>query len=419
MPLLYLRLLMPVATSDVLRHNPALDGVRGLAVLLVLANHFLTRGDPDRGLLALPFKVAQAGWTGVDLFFVLSGFLITSILWKTKDNEHYFRAFYSRRALRIFPLYYAVLAVTLLLLPALSFSRTAIASILENQAYLWTYTSNFCPARLSHGWLNLGHLWSLAIEEQFYLLWPLLIWRLDRKVCIRVALGAICVSLFARTSLQLLAMKAPEFAPTAARGTFAWTFCRFDSLAMGALIALASTAAASRRRLERIVYPAGAFAAAITGWWVWRGSINRLLSADTSAGTSLMKITGYLCLALTFGAVVVMATSERTSAVQQSLSIRPLRVLGKYSYGLYVFQGLLAPAFDRWWPITLFEPIAGRQGGAFLFFSCSATASLLAAVASWHLFEAPILRFKSRLAVARYVDARPRPEERGEPDSVS
>jgi peptidoglycan/LPS O-acetylase OafA/YrhL len=238
------------ATPGVLRYNPALDGVRGIAVLLVLANHFLARGDPNRGLVAIPFKLAQAGRTGVDLFFVLSGFLITSILWETRGNSRYFTAFYARRTLRIFPLYYGCLIVVLVVLPLFGVFRTPeIQPILDNQSYLWFYASNFCPVRLSMGWLHLGHFWSLAIEEQFYLFWPLILSRLSRQGCIRVAIAAILVSLLSRGALQALAAVDKDLAPMAARATFAWTFCRFDGLATGALIALWSTAPDWRRKL--------------------------------------------------------------------------------------------------------------------------------------------------------------------------
>src|SRR4051812_39004746 len=104
---------------------PALDGLRGIAILLVLFHHF-TIYRPDRGLDKWLANIPAAGWIGVDVFFVLSGFLITGILLDARDRRHYFRNFYARRALRIFPLYYLVVFVGLILLPKLPDMHTAL-----------------------------------------------------------------------------------------------------------------------------------------------------------------------------------------------------------------------------------------------------------------------------------------------------
>jgi peptidoglycan/LPS O-acetylase OafA/YrhL len=157
-------------------HTPALDGIRGIAILLVLVHHF-TLFDPITSVGAWLGFVALLGWSGVDLFFVLSGFLITGILIDARTSDRYFISFYARRTLRIFPLYYLVVFLCFVVLPY--FPRWH--ELLVGHANLpewpyWTYLVNFSIAErdaFQHGVLDVA--WSLAIEEQFYLLWAVLV----------------------------------------------------------------------------------------------------------------------------------------------------------------------------------------------------------------------------------------------------
>ena len=143
------------------------------------------------------------GWIGVDLFFVLSGFLITGILYDAKGGPHYFRNFYMRRSLRIFPLYYAFLILIFAVMPLL---RASGADHVGKQVWMWTYLSNVLFARV--GWEGMPahttHLWSLAIEEQFYLLWPLLVWLASRRRLIQLCVGSIAVAFATRLVLHFV-----------------------------------------------------------------------------------------------------------------------------------------------------------------------------------------------------------------------
>ena len=164
---------------------PALDGLRGIAVLLVLIHHF--SGIPAAGL-GVPtgfyrewLRFATIGWAGVDLFFVLSGFLITSILYDAKGPAlAFFKNFYARRALRIFPVYYVLVVFMLFLLPwIIPGEEAASAKLRDNQLWLWFYLRNIqsladFQSLIGTGHL-VGHLWSLAVEEQFYLVWPMVV----------------------------------------------------------------------------------------------------------------------------------------------------------------------------------------------------------------------------------------------------
>ncbi len=175
----------------VLKRVPALDGLRGLAILAVVEFHFaegLTNASRPESAI---YNVFRTGWLGVDLFFVLSGFLITGILSNSKGTPGYFRNFYWRRALRIFPPYYAFLFVFGVLYPL------ARHRPLDAPWWHWTYLTNVAiAAGLPVN--SCSHFWSLAIEEQFYLLWPLLIYMLSRKAAMNACIACVGIAAAAR-----------------------------------------------------------------------------------------------------------------------------------------------------------------------------------------------------------------------------
>src|SRR5215472_4905523 len=151
-------------------HVPALDGVRGLAILLVMGSHFFA-GTPHNRPERLLRMMQGFGGTGVDLFFVLSGFLITGILYDSLHDSRFFRKFYARRALRILPLYYGVLATFAII--GLCERRSSSGELLSLALYLQNTSLIAQPIVVYAAplFLPLGHFWSLAIEEQFYLVW--------------------------------------------------------------------------------------------------------------------------------------------------------------------------------------------------------------------------------------------------------
>ena len=180
-------------------HIGVLDGVRGLAILLVLVYHFTLSMAGQTLPGRLFFRSTAAGWCGVDLFFVLSGFLITGILYDAKDLPHRFRNFYARRALRIFPLYYTILAITFALLPRAVRLVGRLDDLEDARFWLWTYGTNVYVA-FRGDWFPLSHFWSLAVEEHFYLFWPAIIIGCDRKTALRVC-GAMIVMARGRAGL--------------------------------------------------------------------------------------------------------------------------------------------------------------------------------------------------------------------------
>jgi peptidoglycan/LPS O-acetylase OafA/YrhL len=183
--------------------EPRLDGLRGLAVALVMLAHVTLFGAPRTRLDALLSAPFALGWCGVDLFFVLSGFLITRILLATRDSSSYYRSFWARRALRIVPLYWLLLAFFLLIVPRVSalapLGRLWLSGTQPAGLWYWLFLSNWKIAISGWDAQALSIVWSLAIEEQFYLFWPFVVRRLDEQrllvVCLVIAAGAMALRL--------------------------------------------------------------------------------------------------------------------------------------------------------------------------------------------------------------------------------
>jgi peptidoglycan/LPS O-acetylase OafA/YrhL len=358
--------------------------MRGVAVLMVLAFHFLhvdgEGGAAERALLS----ASRSGWAGVDLFFVLSGFLITGILLDARGGPGYFRAFYARRVLRIFPLYYAYLAVLFLAVPLLLPSLDVKP---ETQGWLWTYLGNVLFAREGgfHASPYTGHFWSLAVEEQFYLAWPLLVWVLPRR---RLAL--VCLGLVAGAFALRLGIHRTTFNATAA---YVLTPARMDALALGALVAVAAREPAWWPRVRRgAPWLLAASSAAVAAVWVRQGGL--------FGGDPVVQVWAFGPLAAGFAALLVLALDgEGTSRLSRALRNRTLRGAGKYSYGLYVlhypiFLALEAAGFTS---LALADATGSRILGVLAFAGVAGAATLAAALLSWNLLEKPFLRWKDRV----------------------
>jgi len=369
-------------------HWPTLDGLRGVAVLLVLAFHF-AHLDGDAGVAGrLLLGATGFGWSGVDLFFVLSGFLITGVLLDAKGSQGYFRTFYARRAVRIFPLYYAYLAAVFLVAPRLAPSAIDVKP--ASQGWLWSYLGNFLFAR-ERGFEAspyAGHFWSLAVEEQFYLLWPFAVWLLSPRRLWAATLALIGIAFAARFAIHRTTWNA-----TAA---YVLTPCRADGLAVGALVAQAWRGGGRERFARLAPWALAAAAAAVLATWVVRGAF--------FGGDPVVQVWAFTPLAVGYGAVLVLSLSSGTgSALGRALSARWLRGAGRYSYGLYVlhypiFRGLEGAGLG---PTTFATALGSGLAGILAFSAVAGAASFAAALASWHLLEKRFLKFRDLLPYGR------------------
>jgi peptidoglycan/LPS O-acetylase OafA/YrhL len=369
----------------------ALDGVRGLAILLVLVFHsmrFMHESPADDVL----FTLRSICWSGVDLFFVLSGFLITGILLHTRDKPHYFRNFYMRRTLRIFPLYYGYLFAVFAVLPLVAWLAgwelpRAYHTAQERQLWLWTYMQNYLQAlggQERHTLPGFGPFWSLAIEEQFYLVWPLVV-ALTKPRALLPLTVALCVAVPVLRGVLWAA-------GVDARALYHLTPTRIDSLLLGALAVqiLRTNVAVPAAALRGI---AGACAVAIAAPMVVWG--------DFSTHRAYVTIAGYSLVAVLFacGLLLVVQGHARPTTVRV-LESRLLTTCGKYSYAMYVFHWPIAfyvrlelpnTEFGKW----IHASVVGRP---LVQFAITFTSVLLLAMLSWRLWESHWLKLKDRFA---------------------
>ena len=365
------------------RHIPALDGIRGIAIFGTLGIHIayldaMPKAPP--AYLHL-FHVIQLGWMGVDLFLVLSGFLITGILLDSKTASNFFRAFYARRTLRIFPIYYGVLLGLLAVSPWLR--HTSFSDLLpDHSAWLphFLYLQNWFAPRHPAVWLGvLGPLWTLAIEEQFYLVWPLLVYLLPRRAFI-VMCAMICALVPVWRAWVLVHHPEQTF-------LLENTFARFDTLTWGAVAALIVRTPELLQRLRRTL--PWCFVVCAAAMLVIDYPLHELYSRSRytqSIGFTLIAVGSAALLLLAY-----ISDSER-GRLAHVLSWGWLRSLGRYSYGMYVLQGFILLPASHYLPhfawfgksITIAFPVENA-----ILLACWALAWC-----SFHLYERRFLHFK-------------------------
>lgn len=360
------------------RHLPELDGLRAVAVLLVLWAHFpYVTSSPASFAFWKVSQVLRTGYIGVDLFFVLSGFLITRILLAERDatGSISFARFYLKRALRIFPIYYLCVAIY-----AVTFAH-GDGDVLGLATYTFNYYKPFHPAPSA-----LEHTWSLSVEEQFYLLWPLIVSATPRSwgrtltgavvplVGFAVALG-VASSLDSEVAATVIYMSGPT---------------RMVSLSLGAYLAYREVA------MDRLAVPRAAGLVALGA---------ALLAAD-NAGRALHVIPAggyYWCLALagyaafSTGAVALLigGDTEVLGPLKAMLRLPPLRYIGRISYGLYLYHYLILFLFG----LAPYE--TEGIGAGFVRTALALVATFAVAGLSYELLELPLLRIKDRLSTER------------------
>jgi len=362
-------------------HIPALDGIRALAILLVVPHNVDMANAPYPAYLYPIATVLHAGWIGVQLFFVLSGFLITGKLLDSRGADNYFRGFFGKRVLRIFPLYYAVLCIAFVIAPRFLTMPEQLHASESHEIWLWLFVANWTEpfTGVVYGF---AHFWSLCVEEQFYLLWPLVVLLCGPRTLVKVCVATAVVALVVRCAL--VAAHFPHEA------LYLFTVCRMDALTLGAaaaaLIRIPEAAAALRRLAPRLTW------------------VTVALLVATAAGTRAFAMydvstqtIGYTLLSLTFMLVMlltVVPTTGATGWTMRVLSTTPLRLIGRYSYGMYVLH----------YPIHMFlgVPLLGRLAPqptpweSLAYAAVITLVSFLLAALSYEFFERHMLKLKTR-----------------------
>jgi peptidoglycan/LPS O-acetylase OafA/YrhL len=368
-------------------HYAAFNGIRGLAVLMVFYTHY-------GGLFGYPGLLANLTWTGVDLFFVLSGFLITGILYDSLDDPHFFRNFYIRRSLRVFPLFYGFFLLLFILTPILHLGYGR--DILQWMFYVGNLTLPFANTSvhnptvitmMHHGWahevINVGPLWSLCVEEQFYLIWPAVVWFLrDRKKLMRVCVAVAVFVLIGRLCIEAYVPRS-----RAVGVLYYSTYTRCDTLLVGSWLALflrGRQLTIKQVRVASIWLISGSVALLTFGFRNWTTYVF-IFSPYTQT-------VGYSLVALAAAGLLLLCLDE-SSLVSRFFTLWPFASLGAISYGFYFFHRM---PYGIWARISDVHP---QFNVAIPFMAFGVT--LVIAKVSFHYFESPFLRLKKVLAPQR------------------
>lgn len=375
--------------SENRQYYPALNGLRALALVMVFGGHYLH----------LPWA-----FTGVDLFFVLSGFLITGILYDTRDAEHRVRIFYTRRTLRIFPLYYGVFLSLLALTPIYHWQWNwywmAWPLYLGNfLRFLFPYSqaAQLAGAAQLHGGaghntiMYLGHLWSLCVEEQFYLAWPWVVFGVkDRRRLIWICVAFVIACPFARWGAIV---SLPSIYGELEIG-YSFTLLRVDALLLGGLVALLWRGPERERLLTCSRWIAS------VGLPLFLLYVLMTTHLHGDPNYPAWRLTWGLSLVDILTAALIVAALRETTWAFKAFNLRPLRWFGTITYGAYVFHDIPQVFYNRMGTLLsryspfLAEHLRWTVAGVALV-GTTALASL-----SFRFFETPFLNLKSRLAPA-------------------
>jgi peptidoglycan/LPS O-acetylase OafA/YrhL len=331
---------------------PQLDGLRAIAIILVFIQH---------GTDQLPI-----GWIGVHLFFVLSGFLITRILWSARKDEFYWSPFYIKRATRILPPLIPFFIVCAFVVK-IKWKTVGLAYIF--------FGANIVPSVTNVPLTELAVLWSLAVEEHFYLVWPFATRYLRRKSLI-VLLVVIMI-------VEPVARGLATHHVTGWLSIYQLTFFQLDGLGAGALLALLVQNPALLKWLGRY---AGA-GAVLSGVIFAVCSRNPMFSREQNSVT--FNLFGYTLLVLVFAFALAYLFANGQSWIGRALSVRPMVVLGAVSYGVYLYSGLIGDVVRWAIPITLHH----RGAMGYLRLVIEFMLSVLVSWVSFRFYESPIIRW--------------------------
>jgi peptidoglycan/LPS O-acetylase OafA/YrhL len=359
------------------KHVPALDGIRGFAAFSIFIAHYAGGTHAFMGQLRYLAEPINFGWAAVSLFFVLSGYLISGILWDSIGTPNWWRRFYWRRFLRIFPLYYLAVLIAIGHTIGAHGLRSIFPGVLPYFVYLQNVPTVYPTLTKFPDVRSLSHFWSLAVEEQFYLIWPfLLAWlypKADRarNVCLLVWLSS-------------LAFRAAVFATGVRHGwAIAFLAGRAGELSLGAYLSLVIRDAMLKERLFRCAR------------WIFGVSLLAMIAVIVGAGGAGVESVAMATVGIAVNAVLfasLIALSLQPGLVASVFETGWLRWLGRVSYGVYVYHILLGHAFD--WIASRMFPGLGREFHFLVLFFVAASGTLIVASLSYYFFELRFLRLR-------------------------
>ena len=372
---------------------PQLDGIRGVAILLVLCWHFFAGASfqPGNAFLQSLKNMLSFTWSGVDLFFVLSGFLIGGILMEHKESRNYFKVFYIRRMCRIFPMYFILLFGFLLLKSVIdNYNNPGSSWLVGGSFSLWPYITFLQNFYMAIGEYfrpyPLAVTWSLAVEEQFYLILPFLLWALPIKKIPFVCLFLILSAPVIRTLIMIQPFSINKSA------AFILLPSRMDSLLIGVIGAWMMRNEDCRNILRNNVDSITlAFMVLFTG---------TLLFSIGNFGHLSLEMTpmGYTWLAILYLFLIFIGILSEKAWIESVLTAMPLRWLGRRSFTIYLFHLMFLGIFHCLMSKSA-PPLEGDHG---LLSSVSALIStILFASVSWNVIEKPFIRFGRRFRYAQ------------------
>lgn len=363
-------------------HFPQLDGVRGIAILVVLIYHFMAISPlPKSAIDKTVYVIAKSGWVGVDLFFVLSGYLITGILLAAKQRERYFINFYARRFLRIFPLYYLVLFILFIIIPlCVNQLPKQLIIMKDNQLWFWTYLANWYVAYEGDFTKTAGgYFWSLAVEEQFYIIWPIIVYRLSiykfRNLCVVLFIFSFCLR-----NILLFS----GFTTTA---TYVSTITHMDGLLIGSWLSTVIRDPLYFTKIRPLLNKSAIISCLLIilifayqySFYFWDLLVSGL---------------GYSLLAILFTAIVsesIVSNGYITGFFNNGI----LRKLGTYSYAMYLFHVPVSRSLSSpFYKISFIsnQPLIIKWC---LFILTASLVTYILAFISWHSFEKHFIKIKT------------------------
>jgi len=359
-------------------YYPSLDGLRGIAILLVIGCH-------NYNFLPL----FNFGWIGVDLFFVLSGFLITDILLRTRNDKGFIQNFYLRRALRIFPLFYLSILLYFLLAPLVAQFHAQFEYYSEHKEMVWLHLLNWLyifHERPDHT-LLFNHNWSLSLEEQFYLVWPFLILLLRNTKHLTIAIvSLLCLSILSRfISWSLLGNGDQNF-------LFQY-MTRLDGLCIGSLIALWKYIDASTVRKKAFRLLISIASIHVIAW---------IIIKQGGLHIPHFYILGYTSIAAIFGYIVWYAIESKNKILASFLTSSILRKTGQVSYGLYMFHWPVLIMCQTFMAKTLSNHGISNYASNWIIATTAFASAMLLSIASYFLFEKKILSLKDVITASGF-----------------